>query len=336
MITALLVGDTHLGFDLPARPRVERRRRGHDFQANYERALRAAIEHGVDLVLHAGDVFHRPDPRPALVDAAFAPLLRAAEAGCTVVVLPGNHERAILPMPLATLHPRVHLIDRPRALEVRVRGARVAIAGFPYARGVRARLPALLPRMPRADLALLLVHHCVEGSRVAGHVFRDAPDVIRRADLPEGVAAVLSGHVHRHQVLPGRPPVLYAGSVERTAYQERDEPKGCLELCFEPGDDGGLLLAWRFRELPARPMFERQLHARSAPALLALAEEATASTPRDAVLRLRVDAPEDVLATLTAARLQALAPPEMNVELSPARGSPRRSGPGSASRATSR
>ena len=31
MIRVLLLADTHLGFDLPSKPRVERRRRGPDF-----------------------------------------------------------------------------------------------------------------------------------------------------------------------------------------------------------------------------------------------------------------------------------------------------------------
>lgn len=52
----LLLADSHLGFDLPVRPRTERRRRGHDFLANYHRALEPARLGEVDVVVHAGDV----------------------------------------------------------------------------------------------------------------------------------------------------------------------------------------------------------------------------------------------------------------------------------------
>jgi DNA repair exonuclease SbcCD nuclease subunit len=41
LIRILLIADTHLGFDLPFRPCIKRRRRGPDFFANFERALRA-------------------------------------------------------------------------------------------------------------------------------------------------------------------------------------------------------------------------------------------------------------------------------------------------------
>jgi hypothetical protein len=39
VIRILLLADTHLGFDLPVNPRINRRRRGHDFLANYATAL---------------------------------------------------------------------------------------------------------------------------------------------------------------------------------------------------------------------------------------------------------------------------------------------------------
>jgi hypothetical protein len=42
MVKVLLLADTHLGFDQPQRPRVERRRRGPDFFANTRRALEPA------------------------------------------------------------------------------------------------------------------------------------------------------------------------------------------------------------------------------------------------------------------------------------------------------
>ena len=52
----LLLADTHLGFDLPLRPRVERPRRGADFFRNFELALRPALQGKVDLVIHGGDL----------------------------------------------------------------------------------------------------------------------------------------------------------------------------------------------------------------------------------------------------------------------------------------
>ena len=66
-VRILFLADTHLGFDLPKTPRVNRRRRGPDFFTSLDRALAPAREGRVDLVVHGGDVFHRSRVRPEIV-----------------------------------------------------------------------------------------------------------------------------------------------------------------------------------------------------------------------------------------------------------------------------
>ncbi len=87
--------------------------------------------------------------------------------------------------------------------------------------------------------------------------------------IPGGLAAVLAGHIHRHQILTrdlaGRrlaSPVLYPGSTERTSYAERTETKGYLRLRVAPGrgggrDTGGHVAGWRFVPLPTPPLPQR-------------------------------------------------------------------------------
>ncbi|MDH5549336.1 MAG: metallophosphoesterase, partial [Gemmatimonadota bacterium] len=99
-IRILFLADTHLGIDMPLRPRIARRRRGPDFFANYERALQAAHDHRVHAVIHGGDVFYRSRVPAKLVHAGFAPLKRVADAGIPVYVVPGNHERSAIPFPM--------------------------------------------------------------------------------------------------------------------------------------------------------------------------------------------------------------------------------------------
>ena len=100
----LLLADTHLGFDLPRRPRVERRRRGPDFFANFESALAPALAGEVDLVVHGGDLLYRSKVGRELVYRAFDPLVQVAASGVPVVVVPGNHERSAIPYPLLAAH----------------------------------------------------------------------------------------------------------------------------------------------------------------------------------------------------------------------------------------
>jgi DNA repair exonuclease SbcCD nuclease subunit len=290
----LFVSDTHLGFDLPVRPRVARRRRGDDFFRNLELALEAARTGKVDVVVHGGDLLYRSRVPAWLAEAALAPLKRLASSGVPVLLVPGNHERARLPYPLLALHERLHVFDRPRSFVFEARGLRVAFVGFPYTDDVRRRFPATFAEAnrgaPQADIRVLCVHHCIEGATCGpgNFTFRSGADVIRAADLPRNVAVVLSGHIHRHQVLrqPGRPPVIYAGSVERTSFAEAPEVKGFVVLQLTRAGLG----PFEFRPLPARPMAVLTL---SFPdgrteAVEARVSAAIRSTPDDAVVQLRV------------------------------------------------
>jgi DNA repair exonuclease SbcCD nuclease subunit len=333
VLRVLFVSDTHLGFDLPARPRVERRRRGDDFFRCFEAALQPAFAGEADVVVHGGDLLFRSRVPAPLVDRALEPLRRVAQAGVDVLLVPGNHERSAIPRPLFAAHPRLRTFHSPRTFVVERRGIRAAFAGFPYCReGVRRDFPALVAatRYPeaRAHVNVVCMHHCFEGATCGpGFTFRDGPDVVRADDLPGDVAAVLSGHIHRHQVLvrdlqgrPLRAPVLYPGSVERTSFVERHERKGYLMLTFAPADDrpGGRLAAVAFRPLPARPMHVHELGASAGtPASLEAEVRAVlARLPEDAVVQIRL--PGEIVArgacVPSAHWLRTLAP-GMNVTL---------------------
>ena len=334
-VRILFLADTHLGFDLPAAPRVRRRRRGHDFLANYLRALEPAFAGEVDAVVHGGDVFHAPRVPRTLAIQAYDPLRALAERGVPVFVVPGNHERAHLPHPRFALHPGIRVFDDARSFRIAVRDVRVTLLGFPYARGdVRERfgdrVAATGWRPGGEDVALLCVHHCFEGARVGPHdfTFRGARDVIRGGDVPAGLAAVLTGHVHRHQVLerdlaghPLRAPVLYPGSTERTAFAEMNEGKGylVLDLVADGTRPGGRLERWQFRRLPARPMVVAELDAdgASGTVLARRLDAALGEAPPEAVLQIRVRGRlgDEARAVLSAERVRSVAPPDMNVDV---------------------
>lgn len=326
-VRVLFVSDTHLGFDLPERPRVDRVRRGPDFFANFSRALAPALRGEADVVVHGGDLLYRSRVPASLVARALQPLLAVAEAGVPVLLVAGNHERSAVPYPLLASHPNLHVFDRPRTVVVDRHGLRVAFAGFSYARGVRRAFPALLAatghRSVEADARVLCFHQCVEGATCGpppGHTSRDADDVVRGRDLPADVAVGLSGHIHRHQVLrrdlSGRPlpaPVVYAGSVERTSFAERDEPKGFVTATIGAGGAGGRLLGGTFRRLPARPMRVHELTGRAP--LEAELRAVLATLPPRALLQLRVPVSLAGAEVLRAGRLRALCPPDIHAEV---------------------
>jgi DNA repair exonuclease SbcCD nuclease subunit len=183
-------------------------------------------------------------------------------------------------------------------------------------------------REASADVRLLVMHHCVEGATVGpgNYTFTTASDVIRGRDLPGEFAAVLSGHIHRHQVLktdlhgwPLPSPVLYPGSVERTAFAEKNERKGYMTLVVAHDGSRGTLRTWSFHELAARPMLAREIpvEGRNATWLRSRLRALPAELPEDAVLQLRVTGPLSLAhrALLAAPNLREIFPASMNVDL---------------------
>ena len=331
----LLVADTHLGFDLPFRPRIQRRRRGYDFFGNLERALQPAHEGAVDIVVHGGDLFYRSKVPAALVDMAMAPLVQVAERGIPVYLVPGNHERSRIPMHLWTAHPNLHIFDRPRTYVCPLGSSSIALSGFPFTRKVQGEFRNLVDQTRYAavqsDAHLLCMHQTVEGAKVGvqDFTFRNGPDIVRGREIPSAMCAVLSGHIHRAQVLtrdlgnrPLAAPVIYPGSVERTSFAERNEDKGYMVVSVGlMGCDRGRLVDVSFVRLPARPMISITIEPGKLGGLSLtdqLRGELAALDP-ESVVRVQVAGFGAARAQrlLTAERLRELAPPSMNITLSP-------------------
>jgi len=336
LIRILFLADTHLGFDLPFRPRVERPRRGPDFFNNFRTALEPALRGEADAVIHGGDLLFRSRVPARLVDMALEPLKAVADAGVPVFLVPGNHERSRIPYGVLSRHPNLHIFDRPRTFSLMVGRLNLALAGFPYVRdGIRRRFPEVLEATgwreaaAACDAVMLCLHHCFESARVGpqNHTFRTAADVARHADVPPGITAVLSGHIHRGQALrqdlQGKrlaTPILYPGSVERTSFAEREEIKGYLWLKLRGGGPGiAPRLTWEFVRLPTRPMVRLEIAVDGVgpEALTHRIREGLAGLEPRAVVQLRVkgrvtDAARPVL---RAAALRAMAPPDTIVQL---------------------
>lgn len=333
-VRILLLADTHLGFDLPFRPRVERRRRGHDFFANFKRALQPAVKQEIDLVVHGGDLFFRSRVPTALVQMAMAPLVQVADQGVPVFIVPGNHERSRIPLHLWAVHPHIYIFDEPKTFRFSLKNFSISLSGFPFQREIRDIFQKLVDhtgyKEEAADVRVLCIHQTVEGSQVgpSDYTFRSGPDIIRGEDVPEDFAAVLAGHIHRSQMLThnlaGKPmaaPVIYPGSIERTSFAERKEDKHVVILKIDKGDEGrGQLKDVSFIPLPTRPMITLDVDTKelSGSSFTRNLQHRLWQLDPEAIVRikLRGDVSSEIRSALSAPKLRSLAPPSMNVSLS--------------------
>jgi DNA repair exonuclease SbcCD nuclease subunit len=328
-IKILLFGDTHLGYDLPVRPRIQRRRRGDDFFANYQQVLDFARRKKVDLIVHGGDLFFRSKVSPAIVDRAYEPLYALATRGIPIYIVPGNHERSRLPGHLTLAHENIRIFDRPTTYLHQVGDRTIALSGFPFARDARNKFPGLLHQTGwescGADVHYLCTHQTFEGAQVGpvDFTFREGPDNIPPERVPDQFRAVLSGHIHRAQqlteTLAGEPlsaPVLYPGSIERTSVAERFEEKSfkMIHLWWEQGE---MIQEVETHALPARPMIKVTIPVEDYPpdqVLVHIKGKLSLLKP-DAVVRVELTGrrAELIQRSISAASLRSCAPGSMNI-----------------------
>lgn len=329
MIKILFFGDSHLGYDLPVRPRIERRRRGEEFFSNYQHILDYARRSKVDLVVHGGDLFYRSKIPARIVDKAYSALYEIAARGIPVYIVPGNHERSRLPEHLCLAHDKIRVFDRPATFVQQVEGRQIAFSGFPFARAVRDKFPALLRQTGwedvQAEAHFLCTHQTFEGAQVGpvDFTFRAGPDNIPPEWVPEEFTAVLSGHIHRAQqltyTLSGEElavPVIYPGSIERTSVAERFEDKSfkMIHLWWE---GGRFFQEVETHPLPTRPMVKVTVPVEEYPpdqVLVHIQGQLSLLKP-DAVVRVELIGrrAEQVQRSISAAALRSCAPGSMNI-----------------------
>lgn len=280
---------------MPGRPRTGYSQRGDDFIASYERTLARAVEERVDLVLHAGDLFDSAEPHSRAVAAAAEPLRALAAQGIPVVVVPGNHERSVIPATLLLNHPSIHVLSTPRTVPFAFAAGTIAVSGFPCVRHASAaRFDAALADTgwdaTAAQWRVLLVHQTFEGAVCSpgNFRFRAGDDVVPRTAVPAAFDYVAAGHIHRHQVLashPDGPPIVYAGASDRISFAELNEPKGAVLIELSAAG-----VTWRFLEHDVRPLCVTPIdvtgHSRAA--LLAELENRVRALPDDAVAQVRL------------------------------------------------
>ncbi|MFC2165816.1 exonuclease SbcCD subunit D [Acidobacteriota bacterium] len=336
VVKLLFLADSHLGFDFPFRPRIERRRRGEDFFKNFDLALEPARKGEVHAVIHGGDLLFRSKVPAKLVDMAMQPLKEIADQGAKIFLVPGNHERSRIPFGLLSIHPNIKFFRNPATFTLQGDQFKLALAGFPYYRNnVRWDFPKLLRETgwyevkKDCDASILCVHHCFEGATVGpkNYMFRYNDDVIQPSDVPKDFIAVCTGHVHRFQVLTRNlkghslnSPILYPGSIERTSFAEKYEKKGYLRLDIQSPNSGeNPVLHWKFQELPSRQMINIQVSAKnlSPDELRDRIEKTLTECDPNGIVRIHIQGPvnEDALSVLTASSLRTIAPQEMNVSL---------------------
>lgn len=321
MVKIIFLSDTHLGFDYPLRPKKEKRRRGIDFFNKFDKVLEYAREAQADLVIHGGDLFFRTLVPPTIVDMVYERIFNFAESGIPIVIVPGNHESSRLPASLFMQHPLIHYFSKTEVFQFQLKGMNFDLAGFPCVRKeVLSAFPKIAqeikPKLRDESIKLLCMHQSIEGAKVgpSDYTFRGGTDVIPIRDLPDDYDLILSGHIHRSQILYSacQTPIIYPGSIERTAFAEKDEDKGFYEINISENQE----ISYAFIPLNSRPMIDIELQ-KTLYTSTTLKEDILhqiKEIPSDSILRIKLKHKE-YLSLLNVRVLDGIIPSSMNYQV---------------------
>ncbi|WP_456465056.1 metallophosphoesterase family protein [Persephonella sp.] len=217
----LHLSDTHLGYH-----QYGLQERAADFFDVFNEAVDFALEKKVDFIIHTGDFFHSSRPSNQIILQGMEILKRLKDAKIPVFVISGNHDRGSQVRdvsPLKILQPLgLNLIDSG-VLEYEG----IFIGGLKYISKAglkqldfREVLEKFLEKMDEG-FKILMLHQEFQP------FFPDSK-LNMFSDLPEGFDYVGIGHYHVAQPpsLINGATVVYPGSTEFTAYNEKEEEKG--------------------------------------------------------------------------------------------------------------
>jgi DNA repair protein SbcD/Mre11 len=207
-------------------------------QAGYDawdRIVTTAIDHRVDFLTIAGDVFDAPAPAVRARVAFKNGVERLHDVGIPVYLAVGNHDPLqSFPESLRSL-PGLHLFGpNPEGTrltgEQQTEGVMIFGVGFQKA-AITENLVRKFRRDPGLDLAIGVVHTNVAGT--SGHE-NYAPctlDDLKAA----GMDIWCLGHVHSSLVLSQDPLILYPGTSQG-AHINESGPRGCHLITAEAGN----------------------------------------------------------------------------------------------------
>lgn len=320
MIKLLHFADLHLGVENYGRmdSTTGLSTRLMDFLRAYDQVVDYALENDVSLVIFAGDAYKTRDPNPTYEREFAKRIRRLSTAGIPTVLVAGNHDtpgalgRAITVEIFATLEvENVYVARKPEVIPIETKDGPVQVVTLPWV--TRSALIArdeyknknlqeinqlildkvvnvfegpdgLISQLDRTLPTILAAHATVQGAVYGSErSVMLGQEVILPPSLTRNPAFdyVALGHIHKHQVLNEKPPVIYSGSIERIDFGEEREDKGFVVAEVERGR-----ASWQFVKTDARPFVTIEVNAQGDHPTAEVLEAIAAHNIENAVVRL--------------------------------------------------
>jgi len=246
------LADLHIGFPL------KNGENNFNFQNTLDFVIEKAKEYKVDLVVIAGDVFHKRDPE-VRDEKLFARFVNAlAESNIEILIVTGNHEGA--PFRERSIHldlynelplKFIHISKMPEVISIK--GVNFITLPYPFKTNILSKEEyrdksedEVLNILNRRLLSIvdelisevnseknILVAHMPVSEGVIGfeqyiNFSKELPLSIEELDRSNIIYYAL-GHLHKNQIIKSRKyehTFAYPGSLDRLDFGEENDPKG--------------------------------------------------------------------------------------------------------------
>ena len=328
MIKFLHFADVHLGVENYGRydTRTGLHSRLNDFIQSLSTTIDIAIEEKVDLAIFCGDAYKNNNPSPTHQREFARQIYRLSKESIPTVLINGNHDNPLTFGRASALDifqtlgiPNVYVIIEPSLINIKTDKGLIQIIGVPWPtrnqylkkdeyrdsdissvnRKIQKRLmktvKELITQLDARYPGILAAHLTMAESVYSGSenyaIIGNDPVIPVQFFIDSNLDYIALGHIHRYQnlSLPGKPPVIYSGSIERINFGEEKEDKG---FCIGSIDEKGKV-DHEFISLPIRKMFtiEAKVEENDNPTTVLIAEIKKYDL-RDAIVRVHYDISE--------------------------------------------
>jgi exonuclease SbcD len=298
MITFFHTSDIHFGVENYGKidPATGIHSRLIDFKKSLDRCIDQAIEADIDFFLFSGDAYKTPHPTPTHQKLLMHSFFRLQKAGIPIVIVVGNHDH---PLSFGKAHALdvfsqlplegFYVFSKPSSQRIMTKNGPVQIVGIPWptrnnlithethsnkthtevaayiAQQIGIIVQTFAEQLNPNEPAILTGHLTVSNGIFSGSekcaVYGTDPILLPSQLAIAPFDYVGLGHLHRYQDLNknGYPALVYAGSIDRVDFGERNEEKGFCKVIIDTTDEGTKTCTHQFIPIPTRPFIQIDL-----------------------------------------------------------------------------